>query len=75
MVICLEQGVNDLHMVHLMPLPVCHPIISCFIKIQNSLTFLVLAYPVCPGKEAVKQVSVCPTPLVDNTDTQFVFIL
>jgi len=22
----------------------CHPIISCFIKIQNSLTFLVLAY-------------------------------
>jgi len=46
LVICLEQGVNDLRMVHLMPLP---PIISCFIKIQNSLTFLVLAYPVCPG--------------------------
>ena len=38
----------------------CHyqPVISCFIKIQNSLTFLVPAYPVCPGKEAIKWVSV-----------------
>jgi len=37
----------------------CHcPIISCFIKIQIGLTFLVLAYP-GPGKEVVKQVSVC----------------
>jgi len=35
-----------------------YPIISCFIKIQNSLTFLVPAYPGCFGKEAVKQVSV-----------------
>jgi len=33
-----------------------HPIIACFIKIQNSLTFLVLAFPGCPGKEAVKWV-------------------
>ena len=32
----------------------CHPVISCFIKIQIALTFLVLAYPGCPGKEAVK---------------------
>ena len=24
MVICLEQGANDLHMVQLMPLPHCH---------------------------------------------------
>jgi len=31
---------------------------SCFIKIQNALTFLVPAYPGCPGKEAAKQVSV-----------------
>jgi len=30
----------------------CHPVISCFIKIQNHLTFLVPAYPGCPGKEA-----------------------
>ena len=36
MVICLEQGANDLHMVQLMPLP---PIITCFIKIQNGLPF------------------------------------
>ena len=33
-VICLEYGANDLHMVQLMPLP---PIISCFSKIQNGL--------------------------------------
>jgi len=36
MVMCLERGANDLHMVQLMPLP---PIISCFIKIQNRLPF------------------------------------
>jgi len=30
-VICLEQYVNDLHMVQLMPL---YPIVSCFVKIQ-----------------------------------------
>jgi len=29
----------------------CYPIISCFIKIQIGLTFLVLAYPGCPRKE------------------------
>jgi len=46
-VICLELGANDLHMVQLMPLPSHH---SCFIKIQNGLTFLVPAYPGCPGK-------------------------
>jgi len=41
----------------------CHPIISCFIEIQNGFTFLMPAYPGCPGKEAVKQVSmsVCET--------------
>jgi len=33
------------------------PIISCFIKIQNDFTFLVLAYQKCPGKEAIKCVS------------------
>ena len=37
----------------------CHPIISCFIKIHISLTFLVVAYTGCPRKEAVKRVSVC----------------
>jgi len=58
MVICLERGANDLHMVQLMTLPP-RPIISCFIKIQIGLTFLVPAYAACPGKEAVKRVSVC----------------
>jgi len=32
-------------------------LISCFIKIQIGLTFLVVAYPDCPGKETVKWVS------------------
>jgi len=35
------------------------PTISCFIKIQTGSTFLVPAYPGCPGKEAVKRVFVC----------------
>ena len=34
MVITLEPGANDLHMVYR-----CHPIMSCFIKIQNGFTF------------------------------------
>ena len=33
-------------------------IITCFIKIQIGLTFLVPADPGCPGKEAVKWVSI-----------------
>ena len=36
----------------------CHPIISYFIEIQNSFTFLVPVYPGCPGKETIKQVSI-----------------
>jgi len=36
----------------------CHPIISCFIKMQIALIFLVPAYPDCHGKEAIKRVSV-----------------
>jgi len=42
MVICLEHGADDLHMVQrqLMPLSL-H--ISCFIKIQIGLTFLLPA--------------------------------
>jgi len=35
----------------LMPLPLT---VSCSSKIQIGFTFLVLAYPGCPGKEAVK---------------------
>jgi len=33
----------------------CHPIISCSSKIQIGLTFLVPAYPGCPGKKAIKR--------------------
>ena len=40
MVICLQRGTNDLHMVQLMTLPPHH---------------LLLHYPGCPGKEAVKR--------------------
>jgi len=49
-VICLEQGA-DLHMAQLMPLPLT---VSCSSKIQIAFTFLVPAYPGCPGKEAIK---------------------
>ena len=52
----MEQSANDLHVVQLMPLPVCHLILSCFIKIQISLSDLVPAYTGCAGKEAVKWV-------------------
>jgi len=34
----------------------CHPIISCFIRIQNGSAFLVPAYSSCPGKEVIKWV-------------------
>jgi len=34
----------------------CHSIVYCIIKIQNGVTFLVLAKPGCPCKEAVKWV-------------------
>ena len=36
----------------------CHPIISVFIEIQIGLTFMMPGYPDCPGKEAIKWVSV-----------------
>jgi len=47
---CLQRGVNDLHMVQLMPLLPHH------LLLQIGLTFLVPAYTVCPGKEANKRV-------------------
>ena len=47
MVICLERGADDLHMVQLMPLPSHH-----LLHQQNPewFIFLVPAYPGCPGK-------------------------
>jgi len=53
MVICLKQGANDLHMVHLMPLPGHHGIISCFVKIQNGFTL--------PAKKSPKIASWAPS--------------
>jgi len=44
----------------------CHPIISCFIEIHIGLTFLVPAYPGCPGKQAVKQVSVVVVKVITS---------
>ena len=55
MVICLERGAN-LHMAHLMPLPLT---VSCFSKIQIGFTFLVPAHLGSPRKRAVKRVCVC----------------
>jgi len=49
-VICLERGA-DLYMAQLMPLPLT---VSCSSEIQIGFTFLVPAYPGCPGKEAVE---------------------
>jgi len=50
----MERCADCLHMVQLIPLPSPNPIISCLIYIQTGFTFLVLAYPICPGKEAIK---------------------
>ena len=65
MVICLERGA-DLHMAQLMPLPLTF---SCSSKIQIGFSFLVPAYPGCPGKEAVKCL------LVVDVCTRFSFLL
>jgi len=67
MVICLECGANDLHMVQLMPLPPHH-----FLLQQNPewFTFLVLAYPGCPGKKDVKCMCMCITMIFQWTFQQ-----
>jgi len=57
MVICLQQGANNLHMVQLMPL--LHPIISA---VENPEWFILLVpgNPVCPGKRLLNDcVCVC----------------
>jgi len=48
MVICLERGA-DLHMAQLMPFATHRLLLQ-----QVGFSFLVPAYPGCPGKEAVK---------------------
>ena len=57
MVICMERGANDLHMVQLMPLQPRHLLIQ-----QNPEWFILLvpAYPICPGKRPLNScVCVC----------------
>jgi len=54
-VIYLERCA-DLHMAHLMPLPLT---VSCFSKIQIGFTFLVPDHLGSPGQRAVKRVCVC----------------
>jgi len=55
MVIYLERCA-DLHMAHLMPLPLT---VSCFSKIQIGFTFLVPDHLGSPRQRAVKRVCVC----------------
>jgi len=50
----------------------CHPIISCFIKIHSGLTFLVLAYPSCPGKKGIKW---CPSVCLINLKITWMLML
>jgi len=52
MVICLEEGANDLHMVQLMPLPL--PSSLALLK-YRMVNFLVPAYPGYLRKKAIKQ--------------------
>jgi len=54
-VICLERGADCLLMVQLTPLPSPSSLAS-FRSRLLVFTFLVLAYPGCPGKEAIKSV-------------------
>ena len=65
---CLERGANDLQMVQLMPLPRYHLLL---IKIHISLTFLVPAYPGCPGKQAVKRASVVVSRITQKVINEF----
>ena len=67
MVICLERDA-DLHMAHLMPLPLT---VSCFRKIQIGFTFLVPAHLGSPGQRAVKPVCVCPKGVFCFTEGSF----
>ena len=53
MVICSERGADCLPMVQLVPLPSPNPVISvALFKSNSGFTFLVPAYPGCPGKES-----------------------
>jgi len=57
-------------MAQLMPLPLT---VSCSSKIQIGFTFLVPAYPGCPGKEAVKWLSQYNVCVIWEIDKLFLF--
>jgi len=52
MVMCLDQGA-DLHIAQLMPLPLALSPVNPDWFYLPGFTFLVPAYPGCPGKKAV----------------------
>jgi len=65
--ICLERGA-DLHMAHLMPLPLT---VSCFSKIQIGFTFLVPAHPGSPGKGPLNEcLCVCVCWVMDSDNAK-----
>jgi len=55
-VICLERDADCLRVVQLMPLLPKTPSSLASFKLETDCTFLVLANPGCPGKEAVQWV-------------------
>jgi len=60
MVICLEQGATDFHMIQLLPLLPHHSLLH---KNPDWFNLSGAGLPGCPGKQAVKQMSVCYGPL------------
>jgi len=54
MVICLEQGVTDFHMIQLLPLLPHHSLLH---KNPDWFNLSGAGLPGCPGKQAVKQMS------------------
>ena len=63
MIICLERGAHDLHMVQLMPLSPHHLLLQ---QNPQRFTCLVPAYPGCPEKRQLNGRSVVVVVLEEN---------
>jgi len=63
-IVCLERGANDLHMVQLMPLPPHHLLLQHY---PERFILLVPAYLGCPGK---RPLNVCVCVCVYASDTR-----